>query len=176
MSEDEREAARAKSPFGREAQQLADEAWQRARAHELSEDERQQTVDRLRELAEREPELKEQLGIEAEMDLVEQVFDLVEQEEREAPIHDSEILQEAYAVYGAASHYEPGPDETSEERQAHVQRLNEALDKLSHLADRGNEREEAVVDDLITALSRVLSATEYVEGRHPDDTEGPGGA
>jgi hypothetical protein len=82
MSEDEREAARARSPIGREARQLADEAWRRARAHELSDHERQQTVDRLRGLAEREPDLREQLGIEAEMDLVAQVFDLVEQEER----------------------------------------------------------------------------------------------
>lgn len=162
MSEDEWEARRLKSPAGKEAQQLADVAWERARAHELTDEERLATIERLRALADREPDEDERGGINAEISLLEDLFDLVEQEERETPIHDSEILQEAYAVYGEASHYEPGPDETPDDRQAHLQRLHEAIRKLSKLMPRGNEVEHEVVDDLITELWKVYYATEFV--------------
>lgn len=175
MSEDEREAGLAKSPVGKEAQQLADVAWERARAHALTDEERLVAIERLRALADREPDEDERGGINAEIRLLEKLFDLVEQEERETPIHDSEILQEAYAVYGAASHYEPGPDETPDDRQAHLQRLHEAIRKLSKLMPRCNEVEHEVVDDLITELWKVYYATEFVaRGDSPDRPEADG--
>lgn len=164
MSEDEWEARRLKSPAGKEAQQLADVAWERARAHELTDEERLATIEHLRALADREPNENERSGINAEIALLDELFDLVEQEERETPIHDSEVLQEAYAVYGAASHYEPGPDETPDDRQAHRQRLEDAADRLSALMARASDEESDVVDELRHQLGKILLAMDHEDG------------
>jgi hypothetical protein len=81
-----------------EARALTERAWDRARARELTEEEQQATILRLRELAAQEPDQNERHGIEAEASLLEDIFDLIDEEESSAQVRDSELVAQATDV------------------------------------------------------------------------------
>lgn len=144
-----------RSPLGREARALSDEAWARARAHELTEDQLQETIARLRELAAREPNELERRAIESQGRVLKRIFQLVEYQEHDAelaPIRDSELVRRAEKIAAQAPIDKPVA-ETPEQRAERRQRIDEALLAVSELFFQGTWEQQQVMQELVDTLT-----------------------
>jgi hypothetical protein len=143
------------SPLGKEARALSDQAWARARAHELTEEQLQDIIGQLKSLAEREPDEFEREGIEASAANLRNVFQLVEYQEQDAelaPIRDSELVRRAEKIAAQAPIDKPAA-ETPKERADRRQRIDEALLAVSELFFQGTWEQQQVMQELVDTLT-----------------------
>lgn len=155
MAADSDDPIAPKSPLGKEARALSDQAWMRARAHELTEEELQETIRRLRELAAREPDDFEREGIEAEVYVLTDLFELVESEERDAEqaaIRDTELVRHAEEVAARAAPILEPKGETPQQRAERRERIDEALLAVSELFFKGTQEQQQVMQELVDTL------------------------
>lgn len=138
-----------------EARALADRTWERARAHELTQEEQQAAIFRLRELAAQEPDQDERRGIEAEASLLEDIFDLIDEEEAGAQVRDSELVARATEVFHRLT-VDPAPDETDAAREARLQAIRDGIHELSLLIGETDLYEEQRIQDYIDQLWAAL--------------------
>ena len=143
------------SPLGREARALSDEAWARARAHELTEEQLQGVIGHLRDLAAREPDESERESIEAQVYVLADLFQLVEDEEADAqlePVRNSDLVLRAEGIAArAAPIYKPDA-ETPRQRAERRQRVEEALTGVSELYWQASSEQQQVLQDLVDTL------------------------
>lgn len=144
-----------KSPLGREARALSDQARNRARAHDLTDEELQTTIAHLQELAAREPDEFEREGIEAEARVLRDLFQLVEYEERDAErarIRDTELVLRAEEIAAQAwPIYEPDA-ESPPQRAERRERIQRALRGVSELFSEASWEQQQVLQDLVDTL------------------------
>lgn len=155
MGAGDHELPRPQSRLGQEAQELADRAWARARSQELTEEDRQDTVAQLQRLAEQEPDEGERRGIEAEIHLLDDIFEDVAGEEATAVLRDSPLVAEAREIFARAP-LEPSPGESAEDRQARLQQVDDALTAISQVYDRADYREQHHIQGYVDQLWAVL--------------------
>ena len=146
---------RPQTPLGRQAQELADRAWARARSHELTEEERQATVVQLQRLADDEPDDAERRGIEAEIHLLHDIFEDVAGEEATAVLRESALVAEAREIFARAPLHPPA-DESAEAREARLRQVDDALTAISQVYDRADYREQHDIQGYIDQLWAVL--------------------
>lgn len=156
------------------AHRIADEAWGLARAHELSEARQQEAIGQLRELAQRLTDPPEDLAVQGEISLLEQLWSLVEVEERNSALRGSRIHAEAEAIYAWGGAYEP-------ERGVHLGgvdgirvRLSDGIAWLGDLEQESSKAEDglegeasASIAEMAGSLGKTLDALEWLvrEGR-----------
>lgn len=144
-----------KGPRAKKAQELGDEIWARARAHELTEEDLQATLARLGELADQEPNEDERSWIRAEILHLDDVFDAVEGEEATAPLRESKLVAQAREIFARAPLNAPS-EEPVEERQARLREVDDALTEISQVYDQADSREQHYIQDYIDLLWAVL--------------------
>jgi hypothetical protein len=150
-----------RSPLGREARDLSDQAWARARAHELTEDQLQETIGRLRDLAAREPDEDEREWIEAQVYVLTDLFQLVEDEETDAqsePVRNSELVRRAEEIAARAAPIHRPDDETPRQRAERRQRIDWALSGVSELYWQASWEQQQVLQDLVDTLQWALDS------------------
>lgn len=143
------------SPLGREARALSDDAWARARAHELTEEQLQEIIGQLRDLAEREPDEFEREGIQASAANLRDVFQLVEYQEQDAElarISDSELVRRAEEIAAQAAPVLKPDAETPQERAERRERIQKALSGVSELYWQATWEQQQVLQELVDTL------------------------
>jgi hypothetical protein len=144
-----------KSPLGKEARSLSDQAWTRARAHELTEEQLQDIIGQLKSLAEREPEEFEREGIQASAANLRDLFQLVEYQEQDAElarISNSEPVRRAEEIAAQAAPIFKPDSETPHERAERRERIQKALSGVSELYWQATWEQQQVLQELVDTL------------------------
>jgi hypothetical protein len=156
------------SPLGKEARALSDQAWSRARAHELTEEQLQEIIGQLRELAGREPDEFEREGIEAEIYVLRDLFQLVEYQERDAamaPVRGSDLVVRAHDLAARAPIAQPAAESPQQRAERRTQ-IDEALHAVGQLYRSGTAEQQAVLQEYLDTLRWARDA---IDG-YPDPT------
>jgi hypothetical protein len=138
-----------------EARELFEQAWRRARAHELTEEQLQGIIGRLKKLGAREPDESERRDIESKARVLASVFEVVEDEESDAEtaaIRNTELVRQAETIAGQAAPIFKPDAETPQERAARRQRIDDALGAVSELFFQGTREQQQVLQELVDTL------------------------
>jgi hypothetical protein len=144
-----------RSPLGKEARSLSDQAWTRARAHELTEEQLQDIIGQLESLATREPDQFEREGIQASAANLRDLFQLVEYQEQDAElarISDSPLVRRAEEIAGQAAPVFKPDAETPQERAERRERIQKALSGVSELFWQATWEQQQVLQELVDTL------------------------
>lgn len=152
-----------KDPFGpwgpndAKALEIFERARERAYADELSDEDLQAALAKLRDLVAATLDQEERRWIDATIGVLSTIRDIVEMDRRYAPIANSRLVAEAEAVYARAGR-------ESADAQEFRQRLKEGIRELGELYERStDEAERYEIAALTGSLVKTVEAVDITD-------------